>query len=207
MTEELRGTQASYRQVAAEFARVHRGRSGLEGALAAFVAQLPPKGLVVDVGCGPGYETAVLRSHGLQVVGLDYSPEMMRAGGQAGPFVQGDMRFLPLAAGKVAGLWVMASLLHLPRTAVPATLTEFWRVLQPGGVVYLAVKQGEGEEWTAVSYNQPAPRFFTYWQAEGLTAVLQNAGFTILHIETQTIEPNTWLSCLAQKPAHSAMGR
>ncbi|VAW38584.1 hypothetical protein MNBD_CHLOROFLEXI01-5173, partial [hydrothermal vent metagenome] len=136
-------THETYRQIAAVYAEAQQERTHLAAQAARFAALVKPNGLVFDVGCGPGLDTAVLQQHSLRAIGLDFGYEMMQVGRQVygvdTPFVQADMRHLPL--GSVAdGLWVCASLLHLQRADVLPTLQAFHHVLQPDGILYLSVK-------------------------------------------------------------------
>ncbi len=198
----LKKTQETYRQIAAEYAQAQQQRGQLQGQIAHFVALLPPDGLVLDVGCGPGWDTAVLHSHRLTAIGLDFSHEMMRVGrvehGLQVPFVQADMRQLPLV-GPVDGIWACASLLHLQRNEVLPTLRQFHRLLKPNGILYLSVKLGSGEKWTETSYSQALPRFFTYWQPETLDPLLETAAFQILDGWEEAGTRDTWLVRFARK--------
>ncbi len=199
--DSLRVTRATYEQIAAVYAQRNRDRSALEEEVAKFVSLVKPGGWVADVGCGPGFDTAVFQQHNFKTIALDYTHAMMQAGrtelGIQANFVQGDMRYLPFAS-QIDGLWVSASLLHLNRADVPSTLRQFHHVLQNGGVMYLAVKLGEGDEWTALSYDQNVPRYFTYWQEADLDALLEEAGFTI--VDGWLSEGrSTWIVRLARK--------
>jgi ubiquinone/menaquinone biosynthesis C-methylase UbiE len=96
-------TRQTYRRIAAAYAQAQQNREPMNAQLDQFAALLPPGAVVLDVGCGPGMDTAVLRTtHHLQAIGLDYSHEMMLAGreglGHQGPFVQADMRRLPVGS-------------------------------------------------------------------------------------------------------------
>lgn len=179
----LEKTRETYQQIAADYAQAQLARGPMTRQIEKFLALLPPGGLVLDVGCGPGMDTAVFQAQNVAVVGLDFSHEMMRVGRDthsfAVPFIQGDMRRLPFASC-FAGLWAFASLLHLGRDEMLPTLREFYRVLQPSGVLYLSVKEGSGEKWEAAAYGHPLPRFFTYWQAETLDPLLKTAAFHII---------------------------
>lgn len=178
-------TTATYEQIAALYYEKWRDRSAIHHHLTRFIEMIHAYGLgalpVIDIGCGPGFDAAFFRRSGLRAVGLDLSPAMMNAGRPeyGGDYVQADMRRLPLA-GAVGGLWVGASLLHLPRQEVPAVLSDFARVLADGGLLYLSLKAGQGAEWTAESHGVPLPRYFVYWQPDALDQALRDASFQIV---------------------------
>jgi ubiquinone/menaquinone biosynthesis C-methylase UbiE len=200
---EVSRTGETYAHIAVDYAAARQDRAALQPYIEKFVSLVKPGGLVFDVGCGPGFDTAVLQQHQLRVVGLDYSRPMMLTGRDQyhveADFVQSDMRRLPLGPDSADGLWVCASLLHLPRADVPVTLAGFHRILAPGGILMLAVKQGEGEEWAPVAYGHSSPRFFTYWQPDALDELLVTVAFDILDGWTRKTEAATWLARFARK--------
>lgn len=171
-------TQDAYKKIVSAYTEANRERDAIMADLLRFIAKLPANGRVLDIGCGPGFDTAVLRQHNFRAIGVDLSWEMLHSGQSPypAPRVQANMLQLPFA--KVDGVWACASLLHLPRTAMPAALQEIARILHPGGLFYLSLKWGEGESWSKTSYGYAAPRFFTYWTPETLDPLLTAAGFT-----------------------------
>lgn len=192
----LEKTQETYRQIAADYAQAQQNRGPVMEQMAHFVSLVRLGGIVLDVGCGPGMDTAVLQTHHLTAIGLDFSHEMMRVGRDEHdiqvPFAQADMRHLPFA-GQIDGIWACASLLHLERDDMLPALREFHRVLNPGGVVYLSVKLGSGEQWTEMSYNRPLPRFFAFWQPDTLDPLLETAAFHIIDGWQDEGRRDTWL--------------
>lgn len=195
-----RRTVATYDEIAAAYREKWRDRTVMERALAAFVERVRSGGLVLDVGCGPGFDAALLQAEGLRAVALDLSRGMVMVGSQhyACSFVQADMRSLPLGASVADGLWVSASLLHLPPAEGKAALREFYRVLRPGAVMYLSVKEGTGAAWRQETLGRPAPRFFVYWEAPGLDRALGEAGFDV--VEAWRDEgASTWLNRIVVK--------
>lgn len=96
----LKQTQETYRQIAADYALAWQKRGSMLAELEKFVSLLPAGATVLDVGCGPGKDTAVLQAHNLNAIGLDYSYEMMQVSrdeyGRTVPFCQADMRHLPI---------------------------------------------------------------------------------------------------------------
>lgn len=170
----------------------------VERPLTLFASLLSGGALVLDAGCGPGFDDALLRERGLRVVGLDRSYAMVQLGHERypGPYVQGDLLNLPFARGALRGIWASATLLHLPRREFAPALCEFARALAPGGLLYLSLKEGEGEQWRADACGQEAPRFLTYWQPEALDAALEGAGFAAIAAWNEAGRTANWLNRL-----------
>jgi len=162
----------------------------------AFCARLPEGAVVADLGCGAGRDTGQFAGRGLWTVGMDYSYGMLLQAAQRAPapYVQGDMRCLPFADAALDAAWVNASLLHIPRAQAPGVLAEVWRVLKPGGVLYLSLKEGEGETWE----QREGMRFFTFFGLEEVHALLSDAGFTLLEEWIEPAKKVTWINLLAR---------
>jgi len=197
---EIERTSATYDRIAADYAVCSPGAdpATLADARARFAAQLPPGARVLDVGCGPGWDAERLRELGLRACGLDRSRGMLAVARSCGvPLLLGDMRALPVRDGALDGLWVCASFLHLPKRDAPRALGAFRRALRPGGVLYVGVKQGEGERW--VEYGAGS-RFFAFYSEEELDALLAAHGFALLAgwvaADSQG-RPENWINRLA----------
>jgi SAM-dependent methyltransferase len=174
-------TIACYDATAAEFAS-RWGTLRLERALSAFTRHLTGQRQVLDLGCGPGRDVDFLTHLDCTVVGLDLSAGMLIEARKRLPqarLVQAELRNPPLASERFDGIWACASLLHLPRTDLNYTLGELVRLLrQPGGVLYLALKGGQGEQW--VTGGGGWRTFFAYYQPDEVETLLAHAGFQIL---------------------------
>ena len=112
----------TYDRIAPAYLRRWRARDAELPRLERFATGLSPGASVLDLGCGPGFDTAWLRARGLAAFGLDRSMGML-LGGRADydlPRLQADMRRLPLADGNLAGVWANASLHHVARAELPA---------------------------------------------------------------------------------------
>jgi ubiquinone/menaquinone biosynthesis C-methylase UbiE len=146
---------------------------------ARFAARLAPGARVLDIGCGPGWDTERLRERGLRACGLDRSRGMLAQAHERGvPLLLGDMRMLPVRDGILDGLWVCASFLHIPKRDAPSVLREFRRVLRSGGVMYIGVKQGAGERW--VDHSEGLQRFFAFYDEDEIDGLLMAHGFSVL---------------------------
>src|SRR4030042_5121181 len=81
-----------------------------------FVSLLPHSPRVLDLGCGPGYESMRLASTGAEVVGIDFSHENNRIARSRCPqcqFAESDFRQLDGRFGTFDGVFASASLIHL----------------------------------------------------------------------------------------------
>ena len=176
--DEVERTIHTYDRIAARYAT--RPTYPLEQELDRFVALVEGEGWVVDVGCGPGHYARALAARGLRVVGLDLSAGMLAQAVAAGTknLLRADMRCLPLPTGSMDGCFACASLLHLPRAEAPIALAEFHRVLRRKGVLYLALKEGHGEEW--MDAGGAGQRFFVYYRVSEVDRLLAEAGFTLI---------------------------
>ena len=169
----------------------------LDKAWQAFMAALPPQASIIDVGCGPGRDTQHFIEQGHTVFGLDYSAGLLAEAAKrsAGMFIQADMRTLPLAASHFDGAWLSASLLHLQKPDVPGVLKGLHTCLKPGGVVYISLKAGHGEEWEV----REGPRFFAYYASEEIEQLITQAGFSLRQTWQDETPKFTWLNLLAEK--------
>lgn len=140
-------------------------------------------GPVVDVGCGPGYVTGHLRDLGVDVFGIDLSPEMIEIARRDHPdlrFEVGTMTDLDLADDAVAGVLAFWSVIHVPDHAVPGVFEEFRRVLRPGGPLLVGFHVGDETRHTSEGYTGRPINVDSFRRRPGKVAGwLRDAGFTI----------------------------
>lgn len=195
------GTIATYQSVADEYRELHADRTGVEGIVERFltaVEGVAEEGArIADVGCGPGWESATFAERGHEVVGIDLTPNFLRAAREVAPaadFARMDMRRLGFESDSFDGLWACASFLHVPRGDAPETLETFRRVLRPGGVCLLSVKHGDGERSGDV-YDEDGRRF-TLYRPDELRSMADSAGFTV---ESASVDAtDSWVQLLAR---------
>jgi acylphosphatase/protein-L-isoaspartate O-methyltransferase len=207
-------TKAAYEADARAWAERRRG-AFVEARYQRFRDLLPEGALVLELGCGPGNDAALLADLGLEVVGLDLTRSMLevaRGRGRARALLEGDSRRLPLHSGAFDGVWASASLLHLPKAQVDAALAEARRVLKPRGVICTFMKMGDYDgimtaEQRGGSAAVRGDRYFAHYGPSEWPAHLEACGFSLLGqhtFEVQAQLPNTpWLTtyALAENPA------
>jgi ubiquinone/menaquinone biosynthesis C-methylase UbiE len=190
------GTRQSYDDLAEKYAAKYLGGE-MRQLTDTFVTLLPPGASVLDLGCGPARDVASMQARGLKVVGLDLSFGLLCQASSSvrRRLVQGDMRNLPFPSKLFDGVWLCASLLHIPKEQARGVLAGVRRVMGLGSVLYLGVKQGQGEEWT-VDF---APRFFTYYQPDEIKRLLMDLGFDVESLWIYPSKEHDWINLFARK--------
>ncbi len=180
-------TQSSYDRVAEEYARrVYGELAGkpLDRKLLDWlIEKVGGRGVIADIGCGPGQIARYLSDHGAAACGVDLSPGMLAQARTLNPgleFTQADMRTLEgIADGAYAGITAFYSIIHVPESDLVTAFTTFKRVLQPGGVVLLAFHLGAEikhlDEW----WGEPVSVDFIFYSRETIKQKLAEAGFTV----------------------------
>lgn len=182
-SSHLRAAADAYDAIAvryAEFVRDGLADFPLDHAVLAAFAEFTraaDTGPVAELGCGPGYVAAHLSELGLDVFGIDLSPNMIGLAREAYPglrFEVGSMDALSLADGKLGGIVSWYSLIHTPPREVPSYLAEFRRVLAAGGTLVVAFFESEGEPVAAFDHRVVTAY---RWPIDGLAGLAREAGF------------------------------
>jgi SAM-dependent methyltransferase len=173
-----------------------------------FLNQLPPKATILDAGCGSGRDTKAFLKRGYYVSAIDASSRMAElatayTGQQCSVLSFQEMTF----RNQFDGIWACASLLHVPKREMEDVIRRFIDALKPGGVLYVSLKEGEGERIAEDG------RLFNYYTAESFRKVL--AAFpTVREVASWTTEEirssqhrGPWLNVLLKKSASLADSR
>ena len=140
-------------------------------------------GRILDAGCGPGHWTDFLAGQGADVAGIDLVPGFIDGARARFPdtsFQVGSLRGLDEADGSLGGILAWYSLIHVPPAEVQQVLSEFARCLAARGRLLIGFFAGD-----------PAQRFdhavttAYFWSVEGMTRILDDAGFDVIDVETR----------------------
>ncbi|MFF5217027.1 class I SAM-dependent methyltransferase [Micromonospora sp. NPDC000442] len=142
---------------------------------------------VADVGCGTGRLLPYLAGRGLSPRGVDLSPGMVEVARRDNPgfaYEVADLRELPFEDASLAGVVCWFSLIYLPPEVRAHAFAELARVVQPGGYLVAAFKDGDG----TVHRNAPGSRvagfgidFDRYWlSAREMTDRFAAAGLALV---------------------------
>jgi ubiquinone/menaquinone biosynthesis C-methylase UbiE len=150
--------------------------------LKAFHDMVPPNQRVIDIGCGTGVATAILRDHGADVSGIDLSPNMIAQARRLHPdigFTVGSMTDLDLPDACAGGVCAWYSVIHIPDDQLPAVFAEFGRVLIPGGVALLAFQIGDRPRHLTEAFGERVDLIFHRRRPEAMARLLNDAGLPV----------------------------
>jgi SAM-dependent methyltransferase len=153
---------------------------------------------VLELGSAFLRDAKFLKNLGLNVTCTDVIKQSVEMAKKEGfPTFEYDFRDEPRPewTNSFDAVVALAVLLHADTNQFAKALENIFQVMKKGGVFYLALKQGVGEE--VENEKLGGPRYFKYWQKEEVEKHLQEAGFKIeLFDYVQGIK---WLHFLARK--------
>lgn len=188
-----RTIRTSYDTIAEEYA------SRIDGELAhkpfdcelldSFAEQTKGQGLVADLGCGPGMVAQYLHDRGVSMLGLDLSPRMIAEAKRLHPaleFRTGDFTRLEVMDNEWAGIVALYAVCHTPSEELEGILRDFFRVLQPGGLLLLGFHVGTEIRHASDWWGHPVDLDFVFFEMSDMLTHVWGAGFdSELHVERE----------------------
>ena len=154
-----------------------------------FAEDTAGRGLVADLGCGPGHIARYLHELGVKVVGIDISPEMVKVATNLNPsldFRIGDMRQLDIPDASLVGVVSFYSIVHFDTSELDIALQQVRRVLQPGGLFLISFHIGNQVVHDDDLFGEPVSLDFHFLIPTEVAAALQSARLTVIeHVERE----------------------
>ena len=194
-------TRNTYDKIAKKWADAHYDSNFWGQEYAKVTKYAGRNAYVLDVGCGPGRDVRAFVNLGYSVIGIDYSDGMLKEAKKRvinGTFIKMDMRNLEFGDGAFDVVWSCASFLHISKADASSVLSQLYRVLRYGGIIFIAVKRGIGEEMK--EYPDGTRRFFAYYIDKELDRMLERIGMEVLESYFKAdSEGDIWLCVFAKK--------
>jgi SAM-dependent methyltransferase len=158
-----------------------------------------PGGKIIEIGAGSGTDAEKLIGAGYDYTGTDVSDAMVKTAQDRHPgirFLSQSVYDLQFPDDSFDGFWAAAIILHIPKKRLQEALAEVRRVLKPGGVGFISVKKGEGEQLLVepADGGRVYKRLFSFFMPEELKNQLHTAGFETLQLKERKVNENlTWL--------------
>jgi len=197
----------TYDRIAEDWYKDHKADDWWVEGTDAFVSLLKPGSSVLDVGCGAGLKSGYLSSKGLKPIGIDFSEKFIEIARRDIPrcnFMVMDMRDVVKLGRKFDGVFVQASLLHIPKKDASNVIGALTSVLLSGGYLYVAVKGlrgGDLEERVIKEhdYGYSYERFFSFYTMPELERYMADNGLQIIFKDAKINGRTEWLQIIARK--------
>ncbi len=168
------------------------------------LTRLAPGSSVLDLGCGSGdpADIEIARFH--QLTGVDISETQIvlaRQNVPKGKFINGDLGSLDFPHESFDAVVSFYTLEHLPREQHGEVLQHIHDWLKPEGMLLFSYEIGDRNDETVEWLG--SPMFFSLFDPETITGLVEDAGFEILESEAESqLEQNhevNYLWILARK--------
>ncbi|CAK8996241.1 unnamed protein product [Durusdinium trenchii] len=164
LKQNLREAEDWKLQAREEFAEVLRRRRLAQGS----------SYRLLELGSGTGRDAHFWSQQSIEVICLDFSPEMVKLcqGKGLTAHVYDFTQSLNFEDSSMNAVYCMNSLLHVPKKQLPSVLTEIRRVLMQDGVFYCGVYGGRDFEGPMMDDPSGQSRFFALYTDDGLKKIL-----------------------------------
>jgi SAM-dependent methyltransferase len=156
---------------------------------------IPPRGRVLDIGCGNGGFLVQMKRRGFDVEGTEWTQRSAsRVPAETDiPVHVGDLLTLrlPPAGYDLITLWHVFEHLHAPQP----TLLTIRSLLKPGGTLIMSMPNAEGrqaERFGTHWFHHDPPRHLFGFGPRSLERLLEITGFSIERISTWSFEQNPY---------------
>ncbi|MFL6232119.1 MAG: class I SAM-dependent methyltransferase [Thermoanaerobaculia bacterium] len=160
--------------------------------LSRFAEETRGRGLVADLGCGPGHISRYLHEQGVTTLGIDISPGMVEVAAGLNPgleFRVDDMTRLSLTDASLVGIVSFYSIVHFEAAELGTVFREMRRVLAPGGLALVAFHVGDQVIHLDDLYGAPVSLDFRFHVPEKVVEALREARLPVVeHSEREPYE-------------------
>jgi len=161
--------------------------------------RLKPGAAILDVGCGSGRDLRWFVDRGFRPTGFEKSPALAGlARRHSGcPVIRGDFLRFDFSRLRFDALVIVGALVHVPRDSLAAVLQSICRVLAPGGLALVTLKEGSG------SFRSSDGRVFTLWSAGELEGIFASIPLQVLDFSRSPSEvrpDDAWLGFVLRRP-------
>ncbi len=149
---------------------------------------------ILDIWCAHGRDVCEFFKNNKEVSGIDLTPEFITMAKKSCPKANiqlMDMRKLTFEDKTFDGIRSCASLLHIPKKEIDITLEWFHRVLKKWWLLYIGVKEWDGE------WFDERDRYFAYRKQDELEQKLQQHKFSIKKSNKSNNNNRTWINIFA----------
>ncbi|MGF1575773.1 MAG: class I SAM-dependent DNA methyltransferase [Cyanophyceae cyanobacterium] len=148
-----------------------------------FAEETRGRGLVADLGCGPGHVARYLSQQGVTTFGVDLSAKMVAVARNLHPTIDfrvEDMKHLSASDASLAGIVLFYSIVHFDLPELPSVFREARRVLVDGGLALISFHVGDYIVHRDELFGAPVSLDFRAHLPESIVDALRSASFAVI---------------------------
>jgi cyclopropane fatty-acyl-phospholipid synthase-like methyltransferase len=156
-------------------------------------AELNEGDIVLDLGCGTGVPAAYFENHGINIIGVDTSQEMLDVAKTQAPnaiFFHNTMQDCNFRPNAFDGAYSFFSFLHLPKEHTKNVLHKLHTWLRASAPLAITLSEGEGEGLSKDFLGQPVQTYISYYTRREVASMLEQEGFDVEDIRDLIIDDN-----------------
>lgn len=105
-----------------------------------------PDGVFLDAGCGKGRHFHFMRQYTDKVFGMDFTKNSLRDiedGSEIHKLLLGDISQIPFKSNSFDYVLAWGIIHYLPQNLIETTIKELYRIIKPGGVLFLTFRSDQ----------------------------------------------------------------
>jgi 2-polyprenyl-3-methyl-5-hydroxy-6-metoxy-1,4-benzoquinol methylase len=159
------------------------------------MARVKPKGRILEIASGPGWDADLMESRGLSVRRTDISEGFIAVQAKRGKradrldLIEDDL------GGPYDGLVALYMIQHIARPLVDGVIARMAAALVPDGLLLFSFQLGEGER---VDAGTGGDYHIVMWPREEMEAMLVRHGLEIVWERTEDGREARWVTLVAR---------
>jgi ubiquinone/menaquinone biosynthesis C-methylase UbiE len=148
-----------------------------------FCERVNPNMPVCEIGCGPGEIATYLKYKGINMVGVDFSEEMIKMAKQLNPHIDyqvGDVFSLNFENQYFSGVLAPFLFVNYEMEEIKKAFVEIRRVLAPDGLFYLSFHAGNDRIHVPDFLVPDNPLEFIFLDVSAIEKLLNETGFEVI---------------------------
>ena len=142
-----------------------------------FLQYIIRDGKILDFGCGSGRDSLYFKNKGYDVTAIDGSKEMCKLASDYTGLDVKCMDFKDFSDIEIYdGIWACATLLHLNNKELLLVLKKLRDALKDSGYMFIALKNGKGEEETREG------RYYNYLEFNDVEKLVEEVKMDIVEV-------------------------
>lgn len=153
---------------------------------------------MLEIGCGNGRDAQEILKYTSNYLGIDASEEMIKISKQQTPQAKFEVADIELFnfPNNLDAVFAFALFLHVGKDSFKNILEKIFKVLNPGGIVWLSLKYKPNYE-EFIKQDEFGTRTFYFYSDKDIIEI--SNGFSIVKNEIRDIRNQKWLEIVLQK--------